>query len=406
MRGDCSAISSQFLPNKHTVVAQYWRKAFCGTYSKNGDTFLSACQDQHIRAYDCRNGFFKEFKKVRARDVGWSVLDTAYSPDGLYFIYSSWSPAVHICNVYGDHQTQTPLDMRPAETRFACFSVKFSHDNTEILAGANDGCIYIYDREANERSLCIQAHEDDVNTVAFADSTSQILFSGGDDGLVKVWDRRSLSEEHTKPVGYLTGHTDGVTFIDSKGDGRYLISNGKDQTVKLWDIRRFGTHEGAEQVRKAVSKQNWDYRWQPVPKKNMKKMKLNGDVSVMTYRGHGVLHTLIRAYFSPEFTTGQQYIYSGCSTGKVVIWDTLSGEIVKRLSGQRQCVRDVSWHPYENKIVSTSWDGSLYLWEFENEEDEEGGKKEEEKKDGKYNLRNRPINGRRGKSGFQVRILY
>jgi WD40 repeat protein len=35
--------------------------------------------------------------------------------------------------------------------------------------------------------LQIEGHDDDVNTVAFADSTSQILYSGGDDGLCKVF---------------------------------------------------------------------------------------------------------------------------------------------------------------------------------------------------------------------------
>lgn len=32
----------------------------------------------------------------------------------------------------------------------------------------------------------IKGHNDDVNTVAFADNTSHILYSGGDDGLCKV----------------------------------------------------------------------------------------------------------------------------------------------------------------------------------------------------------------------------
>ena len=32
---------------------------------------------------------------------------------------------------------------------------------------------------------------------------------------------------------------------------------------------------------------------------------IKGDSSLMTYRGHGVLHTLIRCYFSPQFSTGQ-----------------------------------------------------------------------------------------------------
>jgi WD repeat-containing protein 23 len=49
------------------------------------------------------------------------------------------------------------------------------------------------------------------------------------------------------------------------------------------------------------------------PKKN-----LEGDTSVMTYRGHRVLQTLVRCHFSPEFTTGQRYIYTGCAAGRVV----------------------------------------------------------------------------------------
>jgi hypothetical protein len=57
-----------------------------------------------------------------------------------------------------------------------------------------------------------------------------------------------------------------------------------------------------------------------------RKLKLPGDSSLMTYRGHGVLHTLIRCRFSPTHSTGQQFIYSGCSTGKVVGKDYIRTE--------------------------------------------------------------------------------
>jgi len=46
--------------------------------------------------------------------------------------------------------------------------------------------------------------------------------------------------------------------------------------------------------------------------------KLAGDTSLMTYRGHCVLNTLVRSRFSPLFNTGQRYIYVGCATGAVV----------------------------------------------------------------------------------------
>ena len=41
------------------------------------------------------------------------------------------------------------------------------------------------------------------------------------------------------------------------------------------------------------------------------------DCSVMSYRGHAVLYTLIRCRFSPAATTGQQYVYSGSADGRI-----------------------------------------------------------------------------------------
>lgn len=85
--------------------------------------------------------------------------------------------------------------------------------------------------------------------------------------MIKVWDRRTLDESSAKPVGILAGHMDGITFIDSREDGRHLISNSKDQSIKLWDVRIFSGEKAAEKSLKAVHEQTWDYRWQQVPKR-------------------------------------------------------------------------------------------------------------------------------------------
>ncbi|XP_012708832.2 DDB1- and CUL4-associated factor 11 [Fundulus heteroclitus] len=361
--GECSRIRTHFLPNYVSHSYTYLQKAFCGVYSDEGNMFLSACQDQNIRLYDTTRGRFHLLQKVKARDVGWSVLDVCFTPDARHVLYSSWSDYIHLYSIDGDSDNHNALNLNPDERRFCVFSLAASTDGKEVLGGANDGCLYVFDLEQQKRTLKIEAHEDDVNAVAFADSSSQLLFSGSDDALCKVWDRRTLREDKPQPVGQLAGHRDGITFIHSKGDARYLISNSKDQTIKLWDIRKFSSNEGLAASRVVVSQQNWDYRWQQVPQRALKRHKLTGDTSVMTYRGHGVLHTLIRCRFSPEFSTGQRFIYSGCSTGKIVIYDVLSGKVVSRLSGHDACVRDVSWHPYDDKIISSSWDGGVRLWE-------------------------------------------
>lgn len=178
-----------------------------------------AITDQKIRLFDTTNGDFKDFKEIRARNVGWSVLDTQISPDSQHLIYSSWCDYIHQINIYGEEERHVALPLSPGDGRFCLFSLRFSEDGLEILGGANDGYLYLFDRIGHEESLKINAHDDDVNAVAFADTTTHILASGGDDGLCKIWDRRSLRESNPVPVGVLAGHVDGITYIDPRYTG-------------------------------------------------------------------------------------------------------------------------------------------------------------------------------------------
>lgn len=41
---------------------------------------------------------------------------------------------------------------------FGIFSIKFSNDGRELVAGSSDDSIYVYDLEANKLSLRIPAH--------------------------------------------------------------------------------------------------------------------------------------------------------------------------------------------------------------------------------------------------------
>lgn len=180
----------------------------------------------------------------------------------------------------------------------------------------------------------------------------------------------------------------GITYIDPKGDGRYVISNGKDQSLKLWDLRMMTSPERFESLaigRCNYSCRNFDYRGQSYPKPRY--LKHPHDNSVMSFHGHSVLRTLIRCHFSPAATTGQQYVYSGSSDGRIHVW-SLDGQIVSTLDRKythplidkttgdyndpsdfrlrteqgraagrySSTVRDVSWHPYMPNIMSTAWE--------------------------------------------------
>jgi WD repeat-containing protein 23 len=135
-KSDCCTITANYLPNTKTTIKRFQSRLFGGLFSEDGTVFMSSCQDNHIRLYDVTNGQFDCFKDISAKDVGWAIVDTSYSPDQNYLIYSSWSDCIHLCNVHGDNETHTPLDLRPPDmNQFCAFSIRFSKDNNEILAG-------------------------------------------------------------------------------------------------------------------------------------------------------------------------------------------------------------------------------------------------------------------------------
>jgi len=188
------------------------------------------------------------------------------------------------------------------------------------------------------------------------------------------------------PSGVLVGHTEGITFVSPKGDNRYIVSNGKDQTAKLWDLRKLYSAEAAKALRpQQVNVPTFDYRG-PLYKKP-RYVKHPNDVSVCTYTGHAVLQTLIRCHFSPATGTGQRYIYSGSADGRIHIWN-LDGQVAKILdrrdvkdyetdpfaapASDRRAkptpnpdysaattVRDVSWHPLRPEMLSTSFESRM-----------------------------------------------
>ena len=335
--------------------------------------------------YDTSNPYkWRYYKTVDYPFGEWTLTDATLTPDNKYLAYTSIQPKVCLAptdpNDVGDPYT---LDLsnnggRPRHGRFlsrhgpfGIWSVRFSGDGRELVAGTSAHSIVVYDVESRRTVLDIHGHEEDVNAVCFGDvSSPHILYSGSDDTTLKVWDRRSMGD--SREAGAFVGHTEGLTYIDSKGDGRYILSNGKDQTMKLWDLRMVMTTARFAEIDTRLYTTGFDYRrgeyndddYVPHPHDN----------SLVTFRGHKVLRTLIRCHFSPPNSTNSRYVYSGSEDGKVYVYNmdaTLAGEVNvlaatkdtrpsdgairfhrfhggypgSNASSWRTCIRDASWHP-------------------------------------------------------------
>lgn len=57
-----------------------------------------------------------------------------------------------MCNTDDNVDDQEPLFLMKSSRRFCIFSVKFSSDGRELLGGANDCCLYIYDLHRQQKT--------------------------------------------------------------------------------------------------------------------------------------------------------------------------------------------------------------------------------------------------------------
>ena len=140
--------------------------------------------------------------------------------------------------------------------------------------------------------------------------------------------------------------------------------------MKLWDLRMVMSREKFNRMEpdSRGHRTGFDYRWGPYDDNDWFQDK--NDNSIVTFRGHRVLKTLIRCHFSPPGSTNSRYVYSGSEDGKVHVWNmdgTVAGKIdvqkatknsrppysrdVDYHSRWKTIVRDASWHPNAPMIV-------------------------------------------------------
>ncbi|MCJ1356489.1 MAG: hypothetical protein MMC33_006484 [Icmadophila ericetorum] len=418
LRRQNKLITQGMLPESNAdTIIHYDSRCYSGQFSDDGNFFFSCAQDFKVRMYDTSNPYDWKYYKTVVYPYGqWTITDATLSPDNKYLAYSSIRSSVCLAPTDpGDTGEPHSLDFADTGDRggrrryggfshFGIWSIRFSGDGRELVAGTSDHSVYVYDIESRQSILKIQGHTEDVNAVCFGDTSSpHILYSGSDDTLIKVWDRRSMGD--SREAGVFMGHTEGLTYVDSKGDGRYVLSNGKDQTMKLWDLRKMMPTEKASTLDPAKFTTGFDYRFMRFAESDYRPHP--HDCSLVTYRGHRVLKTLIRCHFSPPGSSDSRYVYSGSECGSVYIYNldaTLAAKVDvnktthdsrpkdSEMNGAssydiddhhsrttwKTCVRDASWHPNAPMIAATSWNGwgmstgtcTIHSWNDGLDEDE------------------------------------
>ncbi|XP_074648374.1 glutamate-rich WD repeat-containing protein 1-like [Tubulanus polymorphus] len=163
----------------------------------------------------------------------------------------AWSPTVTGRLVTGDCNKNihmwTPkedgkwnVDQRPYSGHTASVEdLQWSPNEPNVMASCSvDKSIRIWDVRAAPHQACMltteEAHTRDINVIDW-NKTEPFIISGGDDGVIKVWDLRQFATG--KPVATFKHHTAPITSLEWYWhDSSVFAASGSDNQLTIWDL--------------------------------------------------------------------------------------------------------------------------------------------------------------------------
>ncbi|XP_028985916.1 glutamate-rich WD repeat-containing protein 1 [Betta splendens] len=161
-----------------------------------------------------------------------------------------WSPTVPGRLVSGDCRknihvwepqqggSSWQIDQRPFSSHSKSVEdLQWSPTEATVFASCSvDQSIRVWDIRAPPNSMLSanEAHASDVNVISW-NRTEPFLLSGGDDGLLKVWDLRQFKTG--RPVANFKQHSAPVTSVEwNPTDSSVFAASGADDVVSQWDL--------------------------------------------------------------------------------------------------------------------------------------------------------------------------
>jgi len=190
-------------------------------FSPNGDLLAAALDSGWIELYSLATGKMVGALEGQTTSEVWTIC---FSPDGSNIISGALDRAVRI------------WDVRERECRWALRGhdewvngVAVSNDGTTIVSGSGDKTVRFWDTKRMQCRSTLRGHQDFVRSVCVTEDSSMVV-SASDDCSLMVWNMKSAKLEKT-----LNGHAKGIYSV-AAGKGSIVASASRDASVKIWDV--------------------------------------------------------------------------------------------------------------------------------------------------------------------------
>ena len=319
---DWTAINSQQTLSQNSIV-----KSGCVFSLSFDDTGEFMASTNHNNTIEIWNMSKKKIEKVITDHQQIVTEVTFFHSNPHFFLSCSLDKTIKLFNNYKCVHTFT-------EHSDWVRCVNISNSNRFFLSGCVSSVVKLWDLTSRQviSSLYNSEHSSEslltVNSLEFFRNNDFAFLVGLRDGTVKLCDSRTKKIEVTNKF---KAHSTKLNSVKLNKENTYLLSSGRDSTLKIWDLRKIPTS-----------------------------MNAGENECVREYKGHKCNgYNVLCNFYNKE-----KYIVTGSEDGVLYFYDTGTGAIAHRIKTNQKCVVLANPVPQSQAIAFTGLeDVSIFIWD-------------------------------------------
>ncbi len=354
---------------------------FRAVFSPDGHTISSAGMDATIRIWDVEDG--DQIRIINGHSA--AVRTLAFVSQGKQILSGSWDKTIRLWDAINGRELHSFTGHTAPVNGLAV-----SPDGKRFLsAGGKDGTVRYWELSSGKELRVFRGHKGEVTSVSFSPD-GKLAVSGSYDRTVKVWELATGKELKSLPAGEVS-----VFSVSVSPDGKRILAGSRN--MSLWDLAT------GRELLKLDGKVNWVSKV-AISSKGKKMLSGNFDGTVTLWDSgtgkrirvfKGTKGAVTALAFSPngktmldsridgpltlrEVETGKElfnsdgqggaafspdgrFIVSGDSGNRINIWDSVSGQMIKRFAAHTDKILSVAFSPDGHFILSGGKDKTVRL---------------------------------------------